>query len=235
MSRSPSRPPRIGFLGGTFDPPHAGHLALAGLALQALDLDKVLVAPVGSQPLKLERRATPYRDRLAMTRLALTGHARFQLSKVDAPRPDGQPNFMIDTLHRLQSDLPADAQLYVICGADSFLTISQWHRPADLLMEFPFIIGARPGFDLGRIAHALPNDISVAWEQVPDPHLLTLGLRDTHQRRSRLYLLPDLQHDVSATEIRDALRSSEPSPGLLPPAVLDYIRRHRLYRNGTTR
>lgn len=233
VSQTPSRPPRIGFFGGTFDPPHTGHLALASLALQTLDLDKVLVAPVGLQPLKLGRPATPYRDRLAMTRLALAGHPRLELSEADAPRPDGLPNYMIDTLRRLRAPLPPDAQLYVICGADAFLNISLWHRPSDLLMEFPFIIGARPGFDLGRIANALPDDISVASDDHPDPQLLTLGLRNRHGRRSRLYLLPQLQHDISATELRDALHSADPNPSLLPQAVLAYIRDHRLYRNGT--
>lgn len=233
MSREPSRPPRIGFFGGTFDPPHTGHLALASLALQTLDLDKVLVAPVGIQPLKLGRPGTTFRHRLAMTHLALAGHPRLELSDADAPQPGGQPNYMIDTLHHLRQALPPGAQLFVICGADAFLNIALWHRPSDLLMEFPFIIGARPGFDLGRIANALPESISVAWEENPDPRLLTLGLRDTQQRRSRLYLLPELRQDVSATELRDALGTSEPAPALLPPAVLAYIREHRLYRNGT--
>ena len=233
MNQSPSRPLRIGFFGGTFDPPHTGHLALADLSLQTLDLDKVLVAPVGIQPLKLGQPATLYRDRLAMTRLALAGHARFELSEADAPRPDGRPNYMIDTLRRLRAGLPPEAELYVICGADAFLNIGLWHRAPDLLMEFPFIIGARPGFDLGRIANALPESISVAWEENPDPRLLTLGLRDTQPRRSRLYLLPELRQNVSATELRDALGTGEPAPALLPPAVLAYIREHRLYRNGT--
>jgi nicotinate-nucleotide adenylyltransferase len=233
VSPTPTRAPRIGFFGGTFDPPHTGHLALASLALQTLELDKVLVAPVGVQPLKLGQHATPYRDRLAMTRLALAGHPLLELSDADAPQPNGEPNYMIDTLHCLGQSLPRDAQLFVVCGADAFLNIALWHRASDLLMEFPFIIGARPGFDLGRIAHALPDDISVASDDCTTPRLLTLGLRDQHGRRSRLYLLPELQHDVSATELRDALRSGEPNPTLLSPAVLGYIHDHRLYRNGT--
>lgn len=233
MSQTPSRPLGIGFFGGTFDPPHNGHLALADLALQTLELDTVLFAPVGMQPLKLGQHATPFRHRLAMTRLALAGHPRLELSNADAPRPDGEPNYMIDTLHRLRDSFPHDARIYVICGADAFLNIALWRRPCDLLMEFPFIIGARPGFDLGRLANALPDDISVASDNHPNPHLLTLGVRDQHHRGSRLYLLPELQHDVSATELRDALRSGQPRSALLPPPVLAYIRDHRLYRNGT--
>lgn len=193
----------------------------------------MLVAPVGVQPLKVGRPGTPFRHRLAMTRLALAGHPRLELSDADSPQPGGQPNYMMDTLHHLHHTFPTGTQLFVICGADAFLNISLWHRASDLLIEFPFIIGARPGFDLGRIANALPESISVAWEETPDPHLLTLGLRDAQQRRSRLYLLPELQQDVSATELRDALRTGDPAPALLPTAVLAYIREHRLYRNGT--
>ena len=233
MSSITARAPHIGFFGGTFDPPHTGHVALASLALETLGLDKVLVAPVGLQPLKLGRPATAFRDRLAMTRLALAGHPRLELSEADAPRADGQPNYMIDTLGRLRRELPAGAEIFVICGADAFLNISLWHRVSDLLMEFPFVIGARPGFDLGRIANALPEDISVASDEQMDSHLLTLGLRDAAGRRSRIYLLPELQQDVSATELREAIRSGEPMPSLLPQAVLGYIRNHRLYRNGT--
>ncbi len=233
MTPEPFHSPRIGFFGGTFDPPHNGHVALARLALQTLDLDKVLVAPVGLQPLKLGQHPTPYRDRLAMTRLALAGHPDLEISDADAPRPDAQPNYMLDTLHRLRAAFPPHARLYVICGADAFLNIALWHRASDLLIEFPFIIGARPGFDLGRIANALPDDISVASADHPDPKLLALGLRDQLHRRSTLYLLPELQHDVSASELRHALRSGELNPALLPPAVLAYIRQHHLYRNGT--
>lgn len=171
-----------------------------------------------------------------MTRLALAGHSGLELSEADAPRADGQPNYMIGTLRRLRAQFAPDTQVYAICGADSFLSIALWHRAPDLLMEFPFIIGARPGFDLGRIAAALPGDISVASDDHPEPHpltsnLLILGLRDGHGRQSRLYLLPDLQHDVSATELRDALRSGNLDPSLLPPAVLAYIREHRLYQH----
>jgi nicotinate-nucleotide adenylyltransferase len=233
VNSNPARAPRIGFFGGTFDPPHTGHVALASLALDTLELDRVLVAPVGLQPLKLGRPATAFRDRLAMTRLALAGHARLELSEADAPRVDGQPNFMIETLRRLRRELPDGAEIFVICGADAFLNIRLWHRAADLLMEFPFIIGARPGFDLGRIAHALPEDISVASDEQMESHLLTLGLRDQTGRRSRIYLLPELQQDVSATELREAVRSGEPLPSLLPQSVLTYIRRHCLYRGGT--
>lgn len=229
MSAQAKLPQRIGFFGGTFDPPHTGHLALARLAMQTLRLDKVLVAPVAAQPLKRDRYATPYSDRLAMTRLAIAHQPGLELSDADAPRVDGKPNYMIETLAELRTELPAGAQVFVICGADAFLSIDQWHRAAELLMEYPFVIGARPGFDLSRIAQALPESISVAAEENSEPDLLTLGLRDERQRHSKLYLLPDLSHDVSATELREVLRRSQAQPDFLPPEVLRYIREYRLY------
>jgi len=227
---------RVGFFGGTFDPPHRGHIALARLAMQTLGLDKVLVAPVAAQPLKRDRQATPYSDRLAMTRLALGGEPGMELSDADAPRADGKPNYMLETLRELRTELPPGAQVFVICGADAFLTIRQWYCAEELLMEYPFVIGARPGFDLSRIAQALPEEISVAAEENREAALLTLGLLtlgllDEQERQSRLYLLPDLSEDISATELREALRRPGAAPEFLDGAVLGYIRAHGLYRD----
>lgn len=226
-----SGPARVGFFGGTFDPPHRGHVALARLAMQTLGLDKVLVAPVAAQPLKRDRQATPYSDRLAMTRLALGGETGMELSDADAPRADGKPNYMLETLRELETELPPGAQVFVICGADAFLTIRQWYCAEELLMRYPFVIGARPGFDLSRIAQALPESISVAAEENREAGLLTLGLRDEKERQSRLYLLPDLSEDISATELREALRRPGAAPEFLDGAVLGYIRAHGLYRD----
>jgi nicotinate-nucleotide adenylyltransferase len=224
-----SRPLRVGFLGGTFDPPHAGHIALARLALETLALDKVLIAPVGAQPLKRDRATAPFEDRLAMTRLAIAGDPRLELTSIDAPRSDGEPNYMIDTLHQLRATLPPETAIYAILGADAFLTIDKWHRAAELLLECPFVVGARPGFDLSRIAHALPAAISVASEDNHGAPCLTLGLRDAQHRHSCLYLLTDLQKDISATDIRAELRQGAVTTGVLAPAVVRYIRAHHLY------
>ncbi len=199
--------------------------------METLRLDKVLVAPVAAQPLKRDRHATPYSDRLAMTRLALAHEPGMELSDADAPRADGKPNYMLETLRELATELPPRTQVFVICGADAFLTIRQWHRPDELLMRYPFVIGARPGFDLSRIAQALPEAISVAAEENREPELLTLGLRDEQQRHSMLYLLPDLSEDVSATELREALRRPQAAPEFLDEAVLQYIRAHGLYED----
>jgi nicotinate-nucleotide adenylyltransferase len=116
-------------------------------------------------------------------------------------------------------------------GADSFLTIGKWYRAAELLMTCDFIVGSRPGFDLGCLVAGLPESVSVATEEADLRGCLVLGLRGKGGGDSRLYLLPDLAEDVSATEVRTALSQGTiiDAPRVLDPAVAKYIRKHRLY------
>lgn len=219
---------RVALFGGSFDPPHRGHVALARLARERLDLDRVLVAPVATQPLKRETPPASFEDRVAMTRIAFAHEPKTEVSLVDAPRPDGRSNYTIDTLAILGRQLsPADA-LFCLLGADSFLTIRNWHRSADLVTSCDFIVGGRPGFDLGHAEAALPNGIAANLlpTEFPGTRLLELSAGD---RSSRLYLLMDLAEDISATQIRSALRGEASAAGVLNPAVAQYIGTHHLY------
>lgn len=224
---------RIALFGGTFDPPHRGHVALARLASERLSLDRILVAPVAVQPLKHEITPTSFDDRIAMARLAFAGELGVEISLLDAPRPDGRSNYTIDSLASLRQQLkPADT-LFCILGADSFLTIGNWHRPADLLMMCDFIVGARPGFDLTRTQAALPKGLTAKSlpTDLPNTQLLELRKHETEaaQPPSHLYLLMDLAEDVSATEIRAALHGHTGATRVLNPRVARYIREHHLY------
>ncbi|HTX49139.1 MAG TPA: nicotinate-nicotinamide nucleotide adenylyltransferase, partial [Caulobacteraceae bacterium] len=125
---------KIGLFGGSFDPPHCGHIALAKLAMERLGLERVLLAPVGLQPLKRDRPQASFADRVAMTRLAIEGEAPLELSLIDAPRTDGRPNYTIDTVRALRAQLPGEDQLICLMGADSFLGIGKWYRASDLLV-----------------------------------------------------------------------------------------------------
>ena len=98
MSQLISPEQRIAFFGGSFDPPHLGHLAVAHAALAALPLDTVLFAPVGAQPLKPAGSTASFDDRVEMTRLAIEGERAFRISLADAPRPNGKPNYTLETL-----------------------------------------------------------------------------------------------------------------------------------------
>jgi nicotinate-nucleotide adenylyltransferase len=223
---------KIGLFGGSFDPPHRGHVALARLAIERLALDRVLLAPVGLQPLKRDRPQASFADRLAMTRLAIEGEPALELSLVDAPHSNGRPNYTIDTVRLLRASLAADDHLFCLMGADSFLSIGKWYRAGDLLVASDFVVASRPGFDLGRIAAALPPSISVAACDAQEGNNLVLCLRGGGRRESRLYLLPDLEEMASASGIRASLQRGDGARTELAPAVADYIREHRLY-NGS--
>jgi nicotinate-nucleotide adenylyltransferase len=208
---------RVAFFGGTFDPIHRGHLRIASAAAGAFALDRVLFAPVGNQPLKAKLPISSFADRLEMTRLALASTTdtlqpatcSFVVSTLDAPRPDGQPNYTVDTLAALALEYPA-ATLFVLTGADSFLTMRKWRSPGQLLALAEWIVVSRPEFPLD------------------ETQLAELAL--TPAQRARIHLLPTVQDDVSATELRRRLRTGDPCPGLLPPAVATYIQTHHLYR-----
>src|SRR5271170_1114150 len=196
---------KLALFGGSFDPPHRGHVALARLAMDRLCLDRVLVAPVGTQPLKHEATAASFEERVEMVRLAFADEPGMEVTRIDEARADGRPNYTIDTVLLLRQDLSAEDSVYCLMGADSFLTIGKWYRAAELLVSCDFIVGARPRFDLGRLAAALPESISVAAEDADLHGYLVLGLRGKSGGSSRLYLLPELAEDVSATEVRTAL------------------------------
>src|SRR5271169_3709990 len=131
---------RVAFFGGSFDPPHLGHLAVARAARAAFALDAVLFAPVGMQPLKPEGPAASFEDRVAMTRLAIAGEPGFRVSLADAPKspdspksgvdrnpaPSYTPNYTIDTLEQLRTSLPPDGALFCLMGADSFFGLRRW-------------------------------------------------------------------------------------------------------------
>jgi nicotinate-nucleotide adenylyltransferase len=204
-------------------------VALARLARKRFALDRILVAPVGAQPLKPNSAPVSFEDRLAMTQLAFAAEPGVEISLLDAPRADARLNYTVDTLETLRRELSPDDSLFCILGADSLLTIRKWHRPADLLLACDFIVGARPGFDLGNVTAALPREIQARPISTELPATRLLELTSPDGRRSRLYLLTDLNEDISATEIRAALRGGEAAEKVLAPEVLEYIRAHRLY------
>lgn len=220
---------KIGFFGGSFDPPHRGHIALARLAIERLGLDRVLLAPVGLQPLKHGRPQAGFDDRVAMTRLAIEGQPGLEISLIDAPHPDNRPNYTLETIRSLRASLPGDHRIYFLMGADSFLAIGQWHRAGDMLLACDLVVAARPGFDLSSLTAALPAGIT-AEGFGPQKMGGVLTLRNQAGRTSHLYLLPDLEERASASSIREALESGQSVDRMLDPKVAAYIREHQLYR-----
>jgi nicotinate-nucleotide adenylyltransferase len=196
---------RVALFGGTFDPPHRGHLGVAAAAADAFRLDRVLFAPAGRQPLKTEIMPTAFADRLAMVRLACAEDARFCVSEIDAPRADGTPNYTVDTLTTLRESMP-DAEIFSLIGADSLLGLRHWREPDRLLELATWIVASRPGFPL--------EDLS------------KLGF--SPMQRSRICLL-ETDYDITATDLRRRLREGDSCAEMLLPAVVNYIADHRVY------
>jgi nicotinate-nucleotide adenylyltransferase len=219
---------RISFFGGSFDPPHCGHLAVARAAQQALALDKVLFAPVALQPLKPSGASASFEDRVAMTRLAIAGEPNFEVSLADAPDVSGSdlPNYTIDTLTRLRARLPADARLYLLLGADSLIMLPHWHRAAEVPFLADLIVASRPDQDLSDLTACMPAGITLT--RVADNQY---RLENPSGLQAQLILLPDLQYEISATQLRESIRDDwKGGAPSIPEAVLQYIERHQLYK-----
>jgi nicotinate-nucleotide adenylyltransferase len=147
----PRRPGRIGIFGGTFDPPHLGHLLLAECARETLGLDRVVFVPARVAPHKIGRRMTPVEVRLGLLRAALRGTG-FTLSTIEARRPG--PSYTVDTLEALRRRHP-DAEFHLLVGADSLLDLPAWKDPARILALATLAVARRPGFQSARVAPAV--------------------------------------------------------------------------------
>lgn len=221
---------RIAFFGGTFDPPHLGHLTIARAAAERLSLDRVLFAPVGSQPLKQDSSIVAFADRMAMVKLAVAGDPRYVASDIDAPRADRQPNYTINTILELKETLNTEDRLFCLIGADSFLSLRHWYRASELLFTCDFIVAGRPGFDLTDTEQYLLPAARIVGDPVRTSRLDTVKLKNDAGKQTTLYFLPDLHEDISATELREALAKPGTEAEQLPPSVADYIQQHHLYR-----
>jgi nicotinate-nucleotide adenylyltransferase len=199
-------PERLALFGGTFDPPHRGHLSAARAAADEFTLQKVLFAPVGRQPLKHAATVASFADRLAMVRLACEADARFEASEIDAPRADGSPNFTVDALETLHRQAP-EARLFALAGADSFLTLRQWHDSDRLLELAEWIVVSRPKSSLNELG----------------------ALKLPVEQRAKVHLLETVHEEISATELRRRLAADEDSSGWIPEAVATYIAMRGLY------
>jgi nicotinate-nucleotide adenylyltransferase len=244
MEQSSCGGKRVAFFGGSFDPPHHGHLAVARAARDALALDTVLFAPVGAQPLKPQGSTASFEDRVAMTRLAIAGDPGFAVSLADAPKPAAAPNYTIDTLLALRSELPPGGTLFFLMGADSFLSLRRWHKAVEIPFVAPLIVASRPGQPLEDLEAALPQGLTIepalrAHSFSSESAETSVDVRTFHiygpgTSTAPLYLLPGLHIDISASQVREQILASpalgSPVPQLLCDSVLDYIRSHGLYR-----
>jgi nicotinate-nucleotide adenylyltransferase len=195
---------RIGILGGTFDPPHFGHLRLAEAALTQLSLDKVLFVPAGVQPLKQEKRSSAPEHRARMVELAIADYSRFELSRVDLDRPG--PHYTADLLAIIHRQYP-EAALWFIMGEDSLGDLLRWRDPTRVINLARLAVLRRPGYE-------------------PDWAALDRALPDL---RVRIDWIEHAAIDIAATDIRQRVRRGLPITALTPTQVIDYLVAHHLY------
>jgi nicotinate-nucleotide adenylyltransferase len=198
---------RVGILGGTFDPPHIGHLVLAEYALDALDLAQVLFVPAADPPHKdIIRVGTEHRQ--AMLERAIVGNPKFVISRVDIDRPG--PHYTVDMVRLLQEQQP-QTEFYFVMGGDSLRDLPHWHQPQALIALCKLAVMGRPGAEFTLELHA---------DSLP-------GLAD------RVVIIESPMLGFSSTEIADRLEAGKSVRYLVPDAVLAYIREHRLYQYGS--
>ena len=227
----------MAFFGGSFDPPHQGHLAVARAARAALKLDTVLFAPVGAQPLKPGGAGACFADRLEMTRLAIDGEPGFCLSLADAPKPAGEPNYTLETLLRLRAALPDGGKLFCLMGADSYFGLRGWHRAAEIPFAAPLIVASRPGERMDELERSLPSGLRIeaageGMEMAGDGTMRRYVVVNRAGERTPLYLLPGLHVEISASTIREKMQDVREPHAVeeqLPDAVAAYVRAHGLY------
>lgn len=232
----------IGLFGGTFDPIHRGHIALARAALERYGLGRVYFVPASIPPHKQRQPLSDYCHRYAMVALATAQEKAFVPSALEAPpatstagkggaKPAGA-NYSIDTIRRLKSLLKKSDQLFFLIGIDAFQDIAKWHEAAAVLRECPFVVASRPGFSLADVANALPESLR--------PRSSVTGPFAKHAAQGDLvlssgvtiHLLDGIHQKISATAIREAVAAKRPLGKFVDPAVADYIKKAHLYSRG---
>ena len=233
----------IGLFGGTFDPIHRGHMALASAAEEKFRLRQIHFVPAHVPPHKQKQPLTPFLHRFTMLSLATAEHKNWIPSLLEAPKLDGakldasnkvekknvRPNFSIDTIRKLKAGLKSTDKIFFLIGIDAFLQIATWHEPEALFQECSFVVASRPGHSLADVANALPESlrprktVAAPFEKHPAEGDLVLPGVTVH-------LLDGVHHAISATAIRAAVAAGRPLTKMTEPSVADYIKKQNLYQ-----
>ena len=206
---------RLGVLGGTFDPVHVGHLALATYARDAIGLERVLFVPAGIPPHKTDRPVTPAHHRLAMVELAVADEPTFEVSRVEIDRPG--PSYAADTMTILADEERASGrgrELYFILSSEAVAGLPRWHQPDRLL-------------ELCRLAVVPRRGVGMPQRAWIEEHFAG--------REDRFLALAGPDLPVSASQIRRIAAAGGSLEGLVPPVVERYIVEHALYTRAVWR
>lgn len=209
---------KVGILGGTFDPVHNGHLALAKAAGEICCLDEILMLPAALPPHKQGVDISEFSQRAAMLDIAVKELSGITVLRVEELLP--VPSFTIDTLQYLKLHSPAPVEFYFICGADTFLDILSWKSYEKIIEEFNFIVFSRAGMSNKKLKSFIKNlgylkKSANSWQHP--------------QSYKKICHAHCSAHDVSSSEVRRRLRQGKSVDSLIPEKVINYIRTHSLY------
>jgi nicotinate-nucleotide adenylyltransferase len=230
----------IGLFGGTFDPIHRGHLALARAARERCNLSRILFVPANVPPHKQRQPLSAFPHRYAMIALATAPEKDFPPSLLEAPedfdaspRPEktrvAKPNYTIDTVKRLKQSFKKADRLFLLIGIDAFEDIAKWHQAEALFRECEFVVASRPGYSLADVANALPASLRPR-QEVTRPFEKQAATGDLVLKGVTIHLLDEVYQAISSTAIRQAAAAGKPLGRFVEPAVADYIKKVGLYK-----
>lgn len=229
---------RVALFGGTFDPPHKGHIAVAKAAREQFRLDRVMFVPAAQPPHKVGMKSiTPWATRYALVECAIedSGERAFLPSDLESPervereqasggkaaQTPPRPNYSIDTIRRFKKERArtkaggSDDELFFIIGMDQLASFGRWREPEGILREAQLIVATRPGWSYEAAVKALP------------PHI-----RDNQKLMGHIHVLDGVYEDITSTRLRIGTRSGKFAREWLSPSVMERIRKEKLYRTG---
>lgn len=190
---------RVGVFGGTFDPPHVGHLIVAREALEKLDLDVIRFVPAHRSPFKPSEASSPAEDRFEMVERAIRDDTEFEVSRIEIDREP--PSYMVETLRRLAANEPA-AEWTLLLGADQWVSFDRWRDPREIAARGRIAVMTRDGIDLSGVAAA----DEVPWVEVPVSRI-----------------------DISSSKIRERVATGRSVRHMIPESVRAFIESKELY------
>lgn len=228
----------VALFGGTFDPIHLGHVALARAATKRFALSRVEFIPANVPPHKQRQPTTPFIHRYAMVVLATLDEKKFMPSLLESPpefratandREDPNtalPSYTIDTVRRVKESLAKSDHLFFLIGVDAFLDIAKWREAEALLRECDFVVASRPGYPLENLLNALPKTLQ------PETSIICGRGPKRGANGPVVHVLDGIYQPISSTTIREAATRSRPLTRWIDPAVARYIQKTHLYKPG---
>jgi len=216
---------RIGLFGGTFNPIHIGHIKVSAEVKEAFELDKIYMIPSAIPPHKVSKGIADAKDRLEMTRLAVSKLKGYNVSDIELKRSG--PSYTVDTINHFKDILPDDASLYFILGIDAFLEIDTWMSYKELFKMLPFIVMSRP--KKSKTVKTKPLESYINHNVSESYAFHRKENRFINNRYQSIYVFNVAPCHISSTDIRKKIRNRIPIGDLVPEKVENYIRGKGLY------